>query len=245
MRPSLRFVAFSLLATCTIAATSCRRTVTESGADSVGAYHQFVELLRACAKDPKYQERADKRTCEPDKVWDAIDAKSKLLFVEAYASLARIDRIIETYFDPIEHKHMRERTGTNVLKENNIQNARDLFLYIFKPEALVFNDATNSGVEYKGETSISPSMVEIHTNSPRQNFIMIRESDGIWRNASLRNIFESSLNPIFASETAMKEYAKGNLATELERRKKVVDYFLVQQAVRAKQAQDHANKAVQ
>ncbi|MCL2326462.1 MAG: hypothetical protein FWC40_08230 [Proteobacteria bacterium] len=242
MRPSLRFVVFSLLATCAIAATSCQRTVTESGADSVGAYLQFVEQLRACADS---QERTDKRTCEPDKVWDAIDAKSKLLFVEAYGSLARIDRIIETYFDPIEHKHMRERTGTNVLKENDIHNARDLFLFIFKPEALVFNDSTNSGLEYRGATSHSPSMVAIHTNSREQDFIMIRESDGIWRNASLRNIFESSLSPIFASENAMKEYAKGNLATEMERRKKVLDYFLIQQAVRAKQAQDYANKAAQ
>ena len=65
-----------------------------------------------------------------------------------------------------------------------------------------------------------------------QHFVMIQESDNVWRTAGLRNVFAASLAPIWKSEEAMKEYAKDNLKTEIERRKEVIDYFLKQQVRR-------------
>ena len=205
--------------------------------DAVQSYRYFIELLRACGNDPDYQAKSDKKECDMNALWDAIDVQSKMLFVNAYASLVRVDRIIETYFDPIEFTHMRSRTGTDIIKADKVTDARELFKHIFKSEKLVFNEQTLSGVEYESDEKDkkNPFIVTIHTHYPGQNFVMVRESDNIWRNAGLRNIFQAAVDPIFESEKAMQEYAKDNLTAEIDRRKKVLDYFLLQQAIRAKQ----------
>lgn len=237
MHPFTRVFFLPITLTSCLLLTACNAEATSDGSDAVGAYERLILDLRACGQDEEYQSRPDKKDCDLDKIWDSLDAQSKLLFVEAYASLVRIDRIIEIYFDPIEHRDMRNRTGTNIIASAPIKNAKDLFRHIFKPEALVFNEATNSGVKFsKDIVDKNPNIVTIQTHYQGQKFVMIRESDGVWRNAGLRNVLSEALNPIFASEDAMKEYAKGNLATEIERRKKVLDYFLIQQELLKQQA---------
>jgi len=208
--------------------------------DERQSFLYFIELLRACGNDPAYQAKPDHKSCSVDAIWESIDSKSKMLFISAYASLARVDRIIETYFDPIEYKAMRERTGTYILKEHNITDALGLFKYMFKPDQLVFNDQTNSGVEFKGIVrSNSPYIVTIETNLQGQDFVMVQESDKIWRMAGLFNILSQAVKPISDSEAAMQEYAKENLMAELKRRTKVRDYFIFQQKLRKKLADQH------
>lgn len=232
-----RFFPLPIALTACLFITACDPEATSGGSDAVGAYEKIIVNLRACGQDEAYQESPNKEACDLDKVWDTLDAQSKLMFVEAYASLVRIDRIIEIYFDPIEHKDMRSRTGTDIIASVPIKNAKSLFRYVFKPGALVFDEATNSGVKFsKDIVDQNPNIVTIQTHYQGQKFIMMRESDGVWRNAGLRNVLADALAPIFSSEDAMKEYAKGNLATEIERRKKVLDYFLIQQEMRKQQA---------
>lgn len=202
--------------------------------DAQHSYEYFIELLRACGNDPAYKEQSTHKECSVDAIWEVIDAKSKLLFINAYASLVRVDRIIETYFDPIEYKYMRNRTGSSILHEHSIHNALDLFKYMFKPEKLVFNDQTLSGVAFKStkKSDKNPYIVTIETNLSGQEFVMVRENDNVWRTAGLYNIFQAAVQPIFDSETAMQEYAKDNLMAEIERRKEVLEYFLIQQKLR-------------
>ncbi len=205
--------------------------------DERQAYVFFIDLLRACGNDPNYQAKPDHQACRVDLIWEMIDSKSKMLFINAYASLLRVDLIIETYFDPIEHRTMRDRTGTNILKEHNINNAFDLFKFMFKPDQLVFNEQTNSGVEFKSiKKSDSPYIVTIETNLPGQEFVMVQESDHVWRMVGLFNILNQAVKPIADSEIAMQEYAKENLMAELKRREKVRDYFIFQQRLRDKLA---------
>lgn len=236
-----RLLPLPIALTACLLMAACDPEVSTTGSDAVGAYEKIIINLRACGQDEAYQENVDKKDCDLEEIWDSLDAQSKMMFIEAYASLVRIDRIIEIYFDPIEHKHMRDRTGTDIIASVPIKNAKDLFRYMFKPNALVFNEATNSGVKFaKDIVDKNPNIVTIQTHYQGQKFVMIRESDGVWRNAGLRKILEEALAPIFSSEDAMKEYAKGNLATEIERRKKVLDYFLIQQEMRKQQARNVA-----
>lgn len=208
--------------------------------DASQSYRHFVNLLRACGDVSDNNVKVE-GTCDKDAIWNMIDKQSKLVFVYAYASLVRVDRIIETYFDPIEHKQMRERTGTNIIKDNNVTDAQSLFKYIFKPEKLVFNANTNSGLEIKSEEKdkTNPYAMIIHTFMENQDFLMVRESDNVWRNASLVNIFQTAVEPIFESEKNMKEFAKDNLMAEINRRKEVLDYFIHEQALREARRLNH------
>ena len=92
-----------------------------------------------------------------------------MAFIQAYVSLVRMDKVITTYFDPIEHKQMRDRTGTDLLDKQNITNEIDLFAYLFHPEKLVFDESTKSGLQFKSDDIISDYVVDIHTNQSRQD----------------------------------------------------------------------------
>lgn len=200
--------------------------------DAVESYRYFVDLLRACGNTEE-SDIDPVGTCDKDAIWEMIDKQSKLVFVYAFYSLQRVDRIIETYFDPIDHKQLRERTGTNILKDENITDPQALFRYIFKPEKLIFNENTNSGIAFKSEEKDkdNPYVVIIHTFMENQDFVMIRESDNVWRNAGLVNIFSAAVAPILENEKNMKEFAKDNLLAEINRRKEVLDYFLLERAI--------------
>lgn len=202
--------------------------------DAVQSYRHFVMLLRSCG-NLENNDVKDYGACNLDAIWNAIDKQSKLVFVYAYASLVRVDRIIETYFDPIEHKQMRERTGTNIIKDHQITDALSLFKYIFKPEKLVFNPNTNAGLEFKSEEKDkqNPYLTVIHTFMDGQDFLMVLESDNVWRNAGLVNIFQSAVEPILETEKNMKEFAKDNLLAEINRRKEVSDYFWLELDIEA------------
>lgn len=186
--------------------------------NAVDAYQNLVQTLQACSQNAAQ--------CDREKIWNAMDFQTKSLYLEAYAALVRIDRIIETYFDPIEHKYMKAKTGTDILKSANIRNYQDLFAYLFKPEKLVFDSETLSGLEFEGDTVENANRILIQTHQPSQQFLMIREDDGVWRTAGLLNASALALDPIFQSESAMKEYAQGNLEAELKRRDTVRAYFI-------------------
>jgi len=203
-------------------ACSAEGNVSNGAKEPLAAYKDFLMQLRACGNNQAKAPAAE--TCDKSKIWDAIDVQSKSQFLDAYAALARMDRIIEVYFDPIEHKYMRSKTGTDILKEKNINGYVDLFNYIFKPETLVFNDETESGMSIEKDVIQNENMVTLHTHA-NEDVVMIKESDGVWRTSGLLNYINIALEPIFASETAMQEYAKGNLETEIKRRTKVKEYF--------------------
>ena len=216
--------------TCLVAAISCM-SCTAGGNVSDGAkgaqkpYLDFIQDLRACGQDNNH--KADGVECNVEKIWDALDVQTKNQFVDAYASLVKIDRIIETYFDPIEHQYMRAKTGTDVLKKVPISSYKDLFTYIFKPDKLVFNDNTESGLEIEQDI-VQDNYHVILKNHVKQDVPMVLESDGVWRVAGLIDYVNIALEPVFASEVAMQEYAKGNLEAEIKRRTDVRNYFLAQ-----------------
>ena len=219
------FVACLLIALMCCACSSGKKFAEgETGPEK--AYFDFVQELRACGQDNNNKNAAGTE-CDVNKIWDALDVQSKNQFVDAYAALVKIDRIIETYFDPIEHQYMRAKTGTDVLKKAPINNYKDLFAYIFKPDKLVFNDNTESGLEIEQSVKQDDYHVTIKTHI-KQEVPMVFESDGVWRVAGLIDYINFALAPIFASVTAMQEYAKGNLEAEIKRRTTVRSYFLAQ-----------------
>ena len=89
-------------------AASCQEDRPEP-TDPEGAYRLFMEAIEA--KDE-------------DAVWEYLDQGTKDLFAEQYKALVRIDRIIEAYFDPSEHRYMRERTGAYLLETEHIDSAK-------------------------------------------------------------------------------------------------------------------------
>lgn len=198
---------------------------------AIAAYKSFIASLQACAAASHTTDKA----CDKRKIWDMLDSQTKSQFLDAYAALVKIDRIIETYFDPIEHQYMRTKTGTNLLKDANINSYEALFEYVFHPEALIFNANTESGVECESSNTLNDNVVNIQIHYNGQVFTMIRESDQVWRTSGLLNYVNVALDPIFASESAMTEYAKGNLADEMTRRSKVRQYFLDELDRRKKQ----------
>ena len=54
---------------------------------------------------------------------------------------------------------------------------------------------------------------------------MVHESDGQWRLQLNPAVLKNALNPIMLSDAAMQEYAKSYFADEIDRRKRVRDYF--------------------
>ncbi|MBO5753577.1 MAG: hypothetical protein J6S69_07810 [Proteobacteria bacterium] len=207
--------------------SACSTEVSEGGQGAADAYISFTQLLRDCSSDAS--------ACDKEAIWNSMDAQSKSSFLEAYTALVRIDRMIETYFDPIEHKYMKSKTGTDILVSANIKEFKDLYLYLFKPEALQFNENVNSGLEIAGDTVENANKVVIHPHHGQSQIVMIRESDGVWRTAMLLDAIHASVEPILASEQAMREYAKGNLEAEFKRRLEVRDYFIEQHDLKKKQ----------
>ncbi|MFA5477374.1 MAG: hypothetical protein WC271_11785 [Bacteroidales bacterium] len=211
----------ALLLASTFSCNTIRSTNPET---PVGAYTLFIEALK------------NKNTAE---IWNGIDASSKILFRDALASLIRMDRIIETYFDPVEHKYMRERTGTHILKEHDITTPAQLFEFLYQPDALVIRKDEEVGAEISDDIvdANNKRIVTLVTKASGQQFVMMQESDSVWRNAGLRNVFQACLSPIAQSEAAMREYAKGNFDAEIERRREVIAYFRVQEEVIKQSAQ--------
>ncbi len=227
MRHLLRALVCLLAISCF---SGCTAKVSQDAEEAVSAYNDFIDALRACGQDPVYQKKPDKQECDKMKIFNALDFQSRNLYLEAYTSLQRMDRIIETYFDSIEHKDMKLRTGTFVLTNETepITDYEALFRHLFNPEKIVFNESTNSGLQFRKDEVIDKNTVIIYTYQKNQTFKMIREDDGVWRTSGLIDFISDSLDPIFSSETAMKEYAKGNFEAELNRRATVLKYFLVQ-----------------
>ncbi len=166
-------------------------------------------------------------------VWERIDATSKQQFYIAYVSLVRMDRIIETYFERSEHKYMRQKTGTNLLREVPISSPQDLFNYLFEPSKIAINLDNEVGATVKStETNANEPWLAVLNTRANQQYVMIQEQDGLWRTACLRNVFDTILQPIRQSEAQMKEYAKENFKAEIDRRREVIDYFLKESARR-------------
>lgn len=219
------FVAAALV----VLMSACSSTVgfSENERAAVTAFKDFNDEIRSCSRAAA----GGAATCDKEKIWEALDTQSKTQYFEAYASLVVMDRIIEDYFDPIEHKYMRSKTGTNILKDVPVDSYKALFLYMFKPEGISFGENVDSGLEIAKSETINDNEVHFVTHA-NQGVTMLRANDGVWRNATLSGIIAQSLTPIFASESELKEYAKENLNAEMERRTKVRDYFKVQVAVR-------------
>ncbi len=230
MRKFITLIA-SVLTACTFSA--CSTEVNETKTESTRAYVDFRNAVEACAQRDGVELPAG-IPCDKQTIWNGLDSQSKSLFIEAFTALKHIDTIIESYFDPIEHKQMRLRTGTNILKEVPINNEFDLFNYIFKPENLVFNQNVISALTVKEEhvSSEAPNVAIIERNLENYDVTMTKEADNVWRTDWFLDEINKSLAPIFASEAAMQEYAKGNLLEEMERRTKVRDYFLVQEQIK-------------
>ncbi len=220
-----------LLLAVAFGACSSDRKVSDGAKGAQKAYLDFIQELRACGQDVNH--KAEGMECDREKIWDALDVQTKNQFVDGYASLVTLDTIIEKYFDPIEHQYMRAKTGTDVLKSVPIANYKDLFFYIFKPEKLIFNDNTESGLEIEQDV-VQDDYHVILKNHIKQEITMVLESDGVWRVAGLIKYINVALDPIFASQVAMQEYAKGNLEAEIKRRTNVRNYFLAQ--VKARRA---------
>ncbi|MBR4986615.1 MAG: hypothetical protein IKY83_12860 [Proteobacteria bacterium] len=219
--------------------SACSAEVNETKTEASKAYVDFRTAVEACGQIEDDSVVLPEGTqCDKQAIWNALDAQSKGQFVDAFNALKHIDQIIVDYFDPIEHKQMRLRTGVNVLKDVPIHNEFDLFNYIFKPEKLVFNKNTVSALTVKEEiaSNETPNIVTIERNLDNYSITMIKESDNVWRTDWLLDNINTSLEPIFASEAAMQEYAKGNLIEEMKRRTQVRDYFLLKQAVKEERA---------
>ena len=221
--------------------SACSTEVNETKTESSRAYVSFRTALEACGNIEDDSVILPAGTeCDKRAIWDSMDSQSKSQFTDAYNALKHIDNIIESYFDPIEHKQMKQRTGSNILKEAPIKSDYDLFTYIFKPENLVFNKNVTSALTIKEEhiSSDTPNIAMIDLNYDNYSVTMIKEDDNLWHTDWLLDKITVSLAPIFASETAMQEYAKGNLIEEMERRTKVRDYFLLKKAVKEAQAKE-------
>lgn len=174
---------------------------------------------------------------DEDGVWEYLGKDTRALFTDHYRLLVRIDRIIEAYFDPAEHRDMRERTGVYILEQASIATPKDLYHYIFDmsrthvvdgEEVPVFEfgadqevGMTISEVEYLNEEETS---VRITTRG-EQKFILHREEDGVWRTDSLGDFFQKALEPIATSEANLRQYAEENLREERERRKALAAFF--------------------
>ena len=215
-----------------LSAAGCSKHVNfnENEREALTAFQAFNQEMRNCSRLVAGVEQTN---CDKQKIWEALDAQTRTQYVEAYASLLAMDRIIESYFDPIEHQNMRAKTGTDILKDVPINRYQALFFYLFKPEKVFFDEFVDSGLEIVEAKSIDPNNVHFLTHA-NQSVLMVRESDGVWRNASLRNVVAREIEPIFASEIALREYASGNLEAEIKRRTKVRDYVIVQAEVRKK-----------
>ena len=236
---------------------SCSSGGENAAPDSASeAYIQFMEKLEKCSELAKAQKEASEKKADKKKesaqsedgeakedpvlackldIWNNIDTNSKNQFAIAYMSLVRVDRIIEIYFDLAEHKEMRERTGTRILEDQNIHSPQDLFVALFKPEDLVFNEFTKQG-GIPTEEFQDPDyryIVTVNTEAEGQSFVMIHENDGIWRNAGFFNIISNALEPVAKTENALREYAKDNVIAEIDRRVDVIEYAKDQNARRA------------
>lgn len=215
------------------AVLGCTAYPSNSARPAVDAFNSIIGILEGCSQKPDL--------CDETQIWDKIDAQSKMAFIQAYVSLVRMDKIITTYFDPIEHKQMRDRTGTDVLENQNIANEIDLFSYLFHPEKLVFDESTKSGLQFKNDDVKSDYVVVIHTNQAGQTFTMVQESDGQWRLRLGQAVLMNALTPIMESDAAMQEYAQSYFADEIDRRKRVRDYFNEQRELQKSQINAHRN----
>ena len=122
---SARFLSL-IFVVCGLSTTlGCTAYPSNSARPAVDSFNAIIATLEACSKAPS--------DCDKTSIWNTIDAKSKMAFIQAYVSLVRMDKVITTYFDPIEHKQMRDRTGTDLLDKQNITNEIDLFAYLFHP----------------------------------------------------------------------------------------------------------------
>ena len=244
------FILFALLAT--LSSCSSRISVTPDTRDALTAYNDMLTLLKECSAKPE--------TCDKEKIWNNLDSTTKSQFVHAYASLKSIDTIITTYFDPIEHKEMRLRTGSDIFEteafktveaetfDSNEAEANKkgltLFAHVFHPEALSLNENSSkdaelilSGLEPIRDVTKDKNHIVFETHQNGQSFEMIRESDQVWRMAGFGVAVSVALSPIFQSEEAMRQYASLFLQEELQRRTRVRNYFLQQVAIQKLQAE--------
>lgn len=222
----------------TLSLSACTGEVSEGARGAADAYAAFNEELRKCSQ-------AGSDSCNKDAIWEGMNVQSKTQFYEAYAALNRINRVIETSFDPIEHKYMQSKTGVDILETAGIKEYKDLYLYLFKPENLVFDDNVNSGLQVESDEVKDDNNVIIHTHYAGQNVNMIRESDGVWRSDFLLSSISAALEPIFASEQAMNDYAEENLKAEIKRRKEVCEYFNTQRVILRKQNDEMLRQKLQ
>jgi hypothetical protein len=201
--------------------------------------------LLACSEDkpePTTPEGAFKLFYEAlashdeDGVWEYLDQTTKDVFIDAYRTLLRIDKVIDTYFDPSERKYIKKRTGSYLLKEQSIDSGQALYRFLFDLDALSFDldHEVGADIQEMSFTDETESIAQLQTRGG-QSFIFLREDDLVWRTASLRNLFEAGLAPIMQSEAALREFARENLNDELERRKRIIG-FAIGRAQKAQKA---------
>ncbi len=244
MRHLLRFLVCSLLFV-GLAGCTPEATVSKEAGDAVIAYNDFITQLKACGtfkdeKDPKYTRPSGLPECDKEKIYEALDSQTKNELITAYVTLVKMDDVIENYFEDIEHKYMRSKTGTDILKnpDRPIKNNKDLFMYLFKPENIIFNENVISGLTIEKDIVRNPNLIELQTHMSGQSFIMVKEADGVWRTSVLANYVAAAVDPIMFSSNEMTEHAKGNLEAEYNRRAAVRSYFIKQQEVRRRQYEE-------
>ena len=244
MRHLLRFLVCSSLFV-GLAGCTPEATVSKEAEDAVVAYNDFITQLKACGtfkdeNDPKYTRPSGLPECDKDKIYEALDSQTKNELITAYVTLVKMDNVIENYFEDIEHKYMRSKTGTDILKnpDRPVKNNKDLFMYLFKPENIIFNENVISGLTIEKDIVKNPNLIELQTHMSGQSFVMVKEADGVWRTSILANYIAAAVDPIMSSSIEMTEHAKGNLEAEYNRRAAVRSYFIKQQEVRRRQYEE-------
>lgn len=203
---------------------ACTAQVSGNAKDAYAAYLKFTDLIETCSNAPG--------SCDKDALWNMIDVKTKTEFAKAYTALVNTNTMIETYFDPIEHKQMRQRTGIDILTENNISSYEDLFKFAYKPENFKFNPHIKSGLKFKSDSVTNDGGIMIETQAPGQSFTMYLENDGVWRTSALLPFVQNALRPISVTLSQMNIYTASFLEEEVARRNRVKDYFSSQTSKR-------------
>lgn len=165
-------------------------------------------------------------------VYEYLDEDTRKLLDERAKLLEDMSEDIARYLPQVDQRLARRQTGAVLRKQKGVKDGRALFSLLFTPDKLEITPEIEVGLLVSDlELNEAGDTAAIKTDGGDQ-FILVREEDGIWRVTSWKPLCEQRTQWILDNRSALEQTVQDLISEEQEEVGAVIDYLLAQEKKR-------------
>lgn len=165
-------------------------------------------------------------------VYEYLDQDTRKLLDERAEVLAAMSEDIARYLPQVDQRLARKQTGVVLRKQKGVKDGRALFNLLFTPDKLEMTPEIEVGLLISDlELNEAGDTAAIKTDGGDQ-FILVKEEDGIWRVTSWKKLCEERTQWILDNRSALEQTVQDLISEEQEEVGAVIDYLLAQEKKR-------------